>query len=67
MQTILISVAVLGGVLALFALVAAGATFLRVTAGAQGLRGRIQRLFRLPERPHPRNAKHYYHAYWAAR
>jgi hypothetical protein len=64
MQTILISVAI---VLAALAFAGALALFFRLTAGASGLRGRIQRLFRLPEKVRPRAATHYYHAYWGTR
>jgi len=43
------------------------AVFLRVTTGSRGLRQRIERLFRLPERTRGRAGDHYYQAYWRTR
>jgi hypothetical protein len=43
------------------------AVFLRATSGTRGLRQRIERLFRLPERGRPLGKHHYYHPYWRER
>jgi hypothetical protein len=53
------------GVLALLALLAiAFQAFLRATAGAKGLKARIQQLFLPPVRVHPLPRSHYFKAYW---
>ncbi len=49
------------------ALVVSVWVFLRVTAGAQGLKARVQRLFLLPVRVRPLPRGHYFKAYWRGR
>jgi hypothetical protein len=67
MSMILTTVAIVAGLGLLLGLAVLAASLLRATAGAAGLRGRIQRLFRLPEKTRARAANHYYHAYWRTR
>jgi hypothetical protein len=43
------------------------ALFVRLTSGAHGLRARVGRLFRLPDRARPLSTRHYYQPYWRAR
>jgi hypothetical protein len=64
-MTILIAAFALLSLLAVAAL--AVRTFLRVTEGTNGLRARIERLFRLPERTRDRTRHHYYQPYWRPR
>jgi hypothetical protein len=59
----------LAGTALVLALVLGGlgvAYFMRATAGAQGLRQRIERLFTRPlATPKPAHRLHYYTAYWS--
>jgi hypothetical protein len=67
MSMILTAAAIVATTGLLLGLAVLAALFLRATAGAAGLRGRIQRLFCLPEKMRARAANHYYHAYWRPR
>jgi hypothetical protein len=62
---LLVGVVVALGLLAVLAI--AGQAFLRATAGAKGLKARIQRAFLSPVRVHPLPRNHYFKAYWRER
>lgn len=67
MSTLVTSLAALAVLLIVAATVFSVRAFLRATAGAQGLRARIARLFLLPVRERPLPRSHYFKAYWRQR
>jgi hypothetical protein len=67
MSTPVSSLLALAAVAILLILGLAVRAFLRVTAGASGLRARIARIFLLPVRVRPLPRSHYFKAYWQKR
>ena len=67
MRTMLIAAGLVVVLMLALGVPIAVAVFMRLTSGAHGLRERLGRLFRLPDRTRPVSARHYYRQYWQTR